>query len=176
MNVVPDLGMGCVRSAIDRDRAHPYHISAPFPLTHSFPDPPVCHDTLAWVLGTGAFLPVSILWIFQPCEASDFRGRSQTDFLHDLEARRTEADQPLFEFLTARTTAWMTVTAVPQWQMKVFLQLLPLPHCSRLPLKHHPPTGLRSNLRWVSLRSRSKRRRRSNKPLQFAPPNATIVL
>ena len=25
----------------------------------------VCHDTLAWVLGTGAFLPVSILWIFQ---------------------------------------------------------------------------------------------------------------
>ena len=65
MNVVPDLGMGCVRSAIDRDRAHLYHISAPFPLTHSFPDPPVCHDTLAWVLGTGAFLPVSILWIFQ---------------------------------------------------------------------------------------------------------------
>ena len=24
---------------------------------------------------------------FPPCEASDFRGRSQTDFLHDLEAR-----------------------------------------------------------------------------------------
>ena len=77
---------------------------------------------------------------------------------------------------TARTTAWTTVTAVPQWQMKVFLQLLPLPHCSRLPLKHHPPTGLRSNPRRVSLRSRSKRRRRSKKPMQFAPPNATIVL
>ena len=25
--------------------------------------------------------------IFSSCEASDFRGRSQTDFLHDLEAR-----------------------------------------------------------------------------------------
>ena len=65
MNVVLNLGMGCVRGAIDRDWAHPYLISAPFLLTHSFPDPPVCHDTLAWVLGTGAFLPVSILWIFQ---------------------------------------------------------------------------------------------------------------
>ena len=62
---VLNLGMGCVRGAIDRDWAHPYLISAPFLLTHSFPDPPVCHDTLAWVLGTGAFLPVSILWIFQ---------------------------------------------------------------------------------------------------------------
>ena len=28
---------------------------------------------------------------FPPCEASDFRGRSQTDFLHDLEARLLEA-------------------------------------------------------------------------------------
>ena len=53
MNVVLNLGMGCVRGAIDRDWAHPYLISAPFLLTHSFPDPPVCHDTLAWVLGTG---------------------------------------------------------------------------------------------------------------------------
>ena len=65
MNVVLNLGMGCVRGAIDRDWEHQYLISAPILLTHSFPDPPVCHDTLAWVLGTGAFLPVSILWIFQ---------------------------------------------------------------------------------------------------------------
>ena len=38
----------------------------PFLSRTPFPDSPVCHDTLAWVLGTGAFLPVSILWIFQP--------------------------------------------------------------------------------------------------------------
>ena len=37
----------------------------PFLSRTPFPDSPVCHDTLAWVLGTGAFLPVSILWIFQ---------------------------------------------------------------------------------------------------------------
>ena len=37
MNVVLNLGMGCVRGAIDRDWAHQYLISAPFPITHSFP-------------------------------------------------------------------------------------------------------------------------------------------
>ena len=30
---------------------------------------------------------------FPPCEASDFRGRSQTDFLHDLEARLMQIRQ-----------------------------------------------------------------------------------
>ena len=43
-----------------------------------------------------------------------------------------------------------------------------------LPLKHHPPTGLGSNLRWGSRRSGSNWR--SSKPLLWAPPNATTVL
>ena len=34
---------------------------------------------------------------FPPCEASDFRGRSQTDFLHDLEARLMQSCCVLLE-------------------------------------------------------------------------------
>ena len=49
------------------------------------------------------------------------------------------------------TTAWVTVTAVRLWHMKMFLQSLPLPLCSRLPPKHHPTTGLGSNLQPTNL-------------------------
>ena len=45
--------------------------------------------------------------IFSSCEASDFRGRSQTDFLHDLEAR-------LRPSLNILTDISCTVQLVPQ--------------------------------------------------------------
>ena len=36
---------------------------------------------------------------FPPCEASDFRGRSQTDFLHDLRARHTLSRECIREYI-----------------------------------------------------------------------------
>ena len=91
--------------------------------------------------------------------------------------RRT-SHRSSFSQVDGQVDGQLTVTAVRPWHMKMFPQPLPLPHCSRLPPKHHPPTGLGSNPRWVSLgsqRSTMKRRRRS-KPLQWALLIAIIVL
>ena len=52
--------------------------------------------------------------IFSSCEASDFRGRSQTDFLHDLEARHTLGPLCLWQCFIPKCVIFQL------WRMRIF--------------------------------------------------------